>query len=135
LQIFPKTHHSRRFEIFFPIKIKQNNNDHIARLHSYVSPTRAKKKKKKKTMAAELTDEQITEFKEAFALFDKDGDGTITTKELGALFRRRLLRHFFLLFPKHTYTGEWSTILPPLSFNQSVVFAMVLSLSLSFRRL
>jgi hypothetical protein len=34
-------------------------------------------------MAAELTDEQITEFKEAFALFDKDGDGTITTKELG----------------------------------------------------
>jgi calmodulin len=37
-------------------------------------------------MAAELTDEQITEFKEAFALFDKDGDGTITTKELGALF-------------------------------------------------
>ena len=38
------------------------------------------------TMAAELTDEQITEFKEAFALFDKDGDGTITTKELGAFF-------------------------------------------------
>ena len=34
-------------------------------------------------MAAELTDEQINEFKEAFALFDKDGDGTITTKELG----------------------------------------------------
>ena len=34
-------------------------------------------------MAAELTDEQITEFKEAFASFDKDGDGTITTKELG----------------------------------------------------
>ena len=34
-------------------------------------------------MAAELTDEQITEFKEAFALFDKDGAGTITTKELG----------------------------------------------------
>jgi hypothetical protein len=30
------------------------------------------------TMAAELTDEQIAEFKEAFALFDKDGDGTIT---------------------------------------------------------
>jgi calmodulin len=29
-------------------------------------------------MAAELTDEQIAEFKEAFALFDKDGDGTIT---------------------------------------------------------
>jgi calmodulin len=27
---------------------------------------------------------QIAEFKEAFSLFDKDGDGTITTKELGA---------------------------------------------------
>jgi len=28
--------------------------------------------------------DQIAEFKEAFSLFDKDGDGTITTKELGA---------------------------------------------------
>ena len=26
-------------------------------------------------MADQLTDEQIAEFKEAFALFDKDGDG------------------------------------------------------------
>ena len=25
----------------------------------------------------------FSEFKEAFSLFDKDGDGTITTKELG----------------------------------------------------
>ena len=36
-------------------------------------------------MADQLTEEQIAEFKEAFSLFDKDGDGTITTKELGAL--------------------------------------------------
>ena len=28
-----------------------------------------------------------TEFKEAFSLFDKDGDGTITTKELGTVMR------------------------------------------------
>ena len=28
------------------------------------------------TMADQLTEEQIAEFKEAFALFDKDGDGT-----------------------------------------------------------
>ena len=28
----------------------------------------------------DLTDEQVAEFKEAFELFDKDGDGTITTK-------------------------------------------------------
>ena len=34
-----------------------------------------------------LTDEQIAEFKEAFSLFDKDGDGTITTKELGTVMR------------------------------------------------
>jgi len=55
-------------------------------------------------MAAELTDEQITEFKEAFALFDKDGDGTITTKELGALFRRRLCV-IFSSFSPNTYGG------------------------------
>ena len=32
-----------------------------------------------------MTEEQIAEFKEAFSLFDKDGDGTITTKELGTV--------------------------------------------------
>jgi calmodulin len=31
----------------------------------------------------QLTEEQIAEFKEAFSFFEKDGDGTITTKELG----------------------------------------------------
>ena len=36
-------------------------------------------------MAEQLTEDQIAEFKEAFSLFDKDGDGTITTKELGAV--------------------------------------------------
>lgn len=34
-----------------------------------------------------LTEEQIAEFKEAFSLFDKDGDGTITSKELGTVMR------------------------------------------------
>jgi calmodulin len=29
----------------------------------------------------------ISEFKEAFSLFDKDGDGCITTKELGTVMR------------------------------------------------
>ena len=28
-----------------------------------------------------------SEYKEAFSLFDKDGDGTITTKELGAVMK------------------------------------------------
>uniref|UniRef100_A0A8C9CY67 EF-hand domain-containing protein n=1 Tax=Phocoena sinus TaxID=42100 RepID=A0A8C9CY67_PHOSS len=38
-------------------------------------------------MADQLTEEQMAEFKEAFSLFDKDGDGTITTKELGTVMR------------------------------------------------
>ncbi|KAK9664487.1 hypothetical protein RND81_14G045800 [Saponaria officinalis] len=38
-------------------------------------------------MAEQLTDDQISEFKEAFSLFDKDGDGCITTKELGTVMR------------------------------------------------
>ncbi|XP_067939323.1 uncharacterized protein [Watersipora subatra] len=37
--------------------------------------------------ADQLAEEQIAEFKEAFSLFDKDGDGTITTKELGIVMR------------------------------------------------
>ena len=32
-------------------------------------------------------DINIAEFQEAFSLFDKDGDGTITTKELGTVMR------------------------------------------------
>ncbi|CAI9781328.1 unnamed protein product [Fraxinus pennsylvanica] len=38
-------------------------------------------------MQNELTEDQISEFKEAFALFDTDGDGCITTKELGKVMR------------------------------------------------
>ncbi|KAK2489716.1 hypothetical protein MC885_001130 [Smutsia gigantea] len=36
-------------------------------------------------MAQQLSQEQVAEFKEAFSKFDKDGDGTITTQELGAV--------------------------------------------------
>lgn len=35
----------------------------------------------------DITEEQRAEFKEAFSLFDRDGDGTITTKELGTVMR------------------------------------------------
>ena len=34
-----------------------------------------------------LTDQQIIEFREAFQAFDKDGNGSITTKELGTVMR------------------------------------------------
>mmetsp|Transcript_91681 Transcript_91681/g.245611 ORF Transcript_91681/g.245611 Transcript_91681/m.245611 type:complete len:157 (-) Transcript_91681:85-555(-) len=34
-----------------------------------------------------FTEDQIEEFKEAFSLFDKDGDGTITADELGVVMR------------------------------------------------
>ncbi|CAH3176449.1 unnamed protein product, partial [Porites evermanni] len=34
-----------------------------------------------------LTDEQIAEIKEVFSCYDKDGDGTITTEELGTVMR------------------------------------------------
>ncbi len=35
----------------------------------------------------DLTEEQVAEYKEAFALYDKDGDGQINTKEIGAFMR------------------------------------------------
>lgn len=34
-----------------------------------------------------LTEQEIEEFKEAFLLFDKDGNGTMSTKELGVAMR------------------------------------------------
>ncbi|XP_012862577.1 calmodulin-alpha-like [Echinops telfairi] len=38
-------------------------------------------------MADQLTEEQIAEFREAFSLIDKDGDGSITRKEFGTVLR------------------------------------------------
>jgi len=37
--------------------------------------------------ADEFTEEQFAEFMEAFSLFDKNGDGTITTEDLGPVLR------------------------------------------------
>ena len=37
--------------------------------------------------AKKFTDEQVAEFKQAFALFDTDGNGYVTTDELGAVMR------------------------------------------------
>ena len=39
-------------------------------------------------LLASLIDEQIAEYKEVFALFDTDGDGTLSTAELGRGLRR-----------------------------------------------
>ena len=38
-------------------------------------------------LISNLSDDQIFEFKEAFQIFDKDGDGSITTSELGNVMR------------------------------------------------
>ena len=38
-------------------------------------------------MAEKLTEEQISEFKEVFTMFQKDGDGTILGSDLGMFLR------------------------------------------------
>lgn len=38
-------------------------------------------------MTNELTEDEISELKESFELFDRDGDGSISTKELGIVMR------------------------------------------------
>lgn len=38
-------------------------------------------------MEEQLTEEQISEFRKAFALFDRDGDGTVSAKELGEVMK------------------------------------------------
>jgi len=40
------------------------------------------------TAIMEFSQDQLSELKEAFSLFDRDGDGSITTKELGIVMRQ-----------------------------------------------
>ena len=50
--------------------------------------------------------EQIEEYKEIFAMFDKNGDGTVSTKELGTLIRATGLNpsgQIFLLYHKKLF--------------------------------
>ena len=37
--------------------------------------------------SVKLTDAELDSFKETFMMFDKDGDGSVSTKELGAVMR------------------------------------------------
>ena len=41
----------------------------------------------KKYMAEQLSTEELAEYKEAFSVFDKNGDGTITMEELGTVMK------------------------------------------------
>jgi len=52
-------------------------------------------------MADQLNEEQIAEFKEAFALFDKNGDGSITTKVQNHLIL--VIRHSHEIFRSESY--------------------------------
>jgi len=49
-------------------------------------------------MADQLTDDQISEFKEAFSLFDKDGDGKILSLVLVFFFFFFLNFFYLILF-------------------------------------
>ena len=49
--------------------LRRHNNSQPNYYHPYTTL--------QKTMADQLTEEQIAEFKEAFSLFDKDGDGKV----------------------------------------------------------
>ena len=51
------------------------------------SPTKINNQMQAKTIRDQFSDEQLAEFQEAFALFDKDGDGRITSQELGTVMR------------------------------------------------
>ena len=47
-------------------------------------------------MSSKLSEDQIAQFREVFAMFDQDGDGSITTRELGDIMRsERILRRYY----------------------------------------
>merc|ERR1712168_1636011 len=48
---------------------------------------RARKRKENEDLIKELTPDQVREFREAFKLFDRDGDGRVTSAELGTVMR------------------------------------------------
>jgi calmodulin len=67
----PSSNVARKFEAAFYKEQPEEDTDTI---HALQGPN-------------SLTEEQVSEFKEAFDLFDKNGDGRIPTKELGTMMR------------------------------------------------
>ena len=59
-------------------------------------------------MADQLTDDQISEFKEAFSLFDKDGDGMLSPQIFVPFIVRVLvdLSFFFFLMVLDLYLSD-----------------------------
>ena len=55
-------------------------------------------------MTSDLTEEQVMEFREAFSLFDKDGDGKITTKVCSDMIS--LVLHLNLEYSGARYSDE-----------------------------
>ena len=67
-------------QIFFHPHYPQLRAD-LCKTCRHVIPIRPPK------FAKKLTKQELGEFQECFQMFDKDGDGTIDTKELGAVMR------------------------------------------------
>ena len=73
-----------------------------------------------------LTEQQISEFQQAFNLFDKDGDGHVTIKELRIVFESRTLPLAMLAVP-HCSHASLPARLPPVSRGSSLfLYAMQL---------
>jgi Ca2+-binding EF-hand superfamily protein len=53
-----------------------------------------------------LSQEQVAEYKETFALFDKNGDGTISSAEIGLVLKRTT----GICFYNHNITSFTSTL-------------------------
>ena len=78
------------FKFYFPFKYNIYYNYFKFLLKNLkMSGTQENTGKSKALLEAEeaLTAQQISELKEAFQLFDRDGDGTISTDELGIVLR------------------------------------------------
>jgi len=77
------------------VRVNPYTDKNVPSIRVRVNELESSKKSKEAVIEKEMlakknstaSPEQIAEFKEAFSLFDKDGDGTITTKELGTVMR------------------------------------------------